>query len=331
MNRNEWLLLLIPVFFLIPAILLAQGSPIGSPQGAPISVQKPYDGDILFTRGFDLFKQGQYAESAEVFRVIAETEESDSLGIESAYLEVIARIDAVDLSRAQVLADAFLTKNPNSGHVVDLLYQRGRIAFLSGDYEEAVSRFTHFTQEQSGSQLLPSAIFWRAESLYLLGRTREAFEELTLLMKDYPDSPMQGLAEWRLEVIGLESRQGALKRLVDFDKAQSLQRQEDGALSDARREQKLEREHLLVMNLRSSYGFAGSWRTPLYAEKTVVKAAAPSPVVAAPVPAQPDPLIAQAAVEMSKANRLKELLAAKNATLEILTKTLLAFAEELSK
>jgi hypothetical protein len=90
------------------------------------------------------------------------------------------------------------------------------------------------------------------------------------------------------------------------------------------------------MNLRSFYGFAGSWRTPLYAERTIVTVAAPAvaqPVVEAPVqaPAQPDPLIAQAALEMSKANRLKELLGAKNAALELLANTLLAFAEELSK
>jgi outer membrane protein assembly factor BamD (BamD/ComL family) len=324
MIRNERFLPFIVLFLLIPAFLMAQD---------PGQTENE---EILFAKGFDLFKQGMYVESAEAFHAIAAKEGNNNLGVEAAYLEVIARIDAVDLEKAQVLTDAFLAKNPDNEHSIDLLYQRGRIAFLYGDYEEAISRFTHFTQEQRGSQLLPSALFWRAESLYLLGRTKDAFEELTLLVKNYPDSSKRGLAEWRLEVIGLESREGVLKRVVDFNKAKSLQGQEDEAYADSRKERDLEREHLLVMNLRSLYGFAGSWRTPLYAERTIVAVAAPAvaqPVVETPVqaPVQPDPLIAQAALEMSKANRLKELLGAKNAALELLANTLLAFAEELSK
>jgi outer membrane protein assembly factor BamD (BamD/ComL family) len=327
MKRNASLLLIVFLLLLVPALLSAQDTP------------QNYDASLLFAKGFDLFKRGLYAESAEAFGAVAEGRENEAVGIEAAYFEVIARIDSGDLAKAEALADAFLARNAGSDHAVDLLYQRGRIAFLSADYEAAIARFTDFAATQAGSELVSSALFWRAESEYLLGRTRNAYEELVSLLKLYPATPKRDLAEWRLEAIGLESRAGALRRTLDFEEEQGFERLEDRGLSDARKERELEREHLLVSSLRSLYGFEGGyWRMPLYAERTIVE-------VAPPVPAGPDPAIAaaqaqasaaalataQAALELAKANRLKELLAAKNATLELLAQRLLAFAEELAK
>ncbi|MCX7026833.1 MAG: tetratricopeptide repeat protein [Spirochaetes bacterium] len=317
MIRNKRLLPLIVLLVLITPFLSAQSS------------TQPDSGTILFAKGVDLFKQGMYTESADAFHAIFEKEGKRELGIDAAYLEVLARVNAAEFAKAQELADVFLASFPESEYKADLLYQRGRIAFQSGDYQEAIARFTHFMETQAGSPLLSSALFWRAESLYLLGRTKDAFEEYTRLASEYPDSPKLNLAQWRLELIGVESRAGVLKRIVDFDQAQGLQRLEDTARADFRMERDLEREHLLIMTLRSLYGFAGSWRMPLYAEKTVIETVPPR------APPQSDPALTQAsakaAMEMAKVNRLKELLAAKNAALELLARTLLAFAEGLTK
>jgi TolA-binding protein len=328
MHRKKSKIFLALLVTIFPALLRAQVA----------------DASILFAKGFDLFKQGMYIEAAEAFSALSAQEENSALVGDADYMQVISMVNASRAEEADVLADRFLLRHPDSPNVSEIYYQKGRAAFIGGRFGDAIALFERFMADYPESPTFPSALFWHSEAYYMLGRTGEAREGFARLVDRFPSAAKRDVAEWRLEVIGLEAREGKLKRILEFDRSEAIQRQTSAEDMEKYSEHEKERMYILIRSLRAAYGLPGIWKVPLYAEKIPLEQVAPLPipetlpvpvVEAAPTPAPPPPVDTSQqeanALELLRLNRLKDLLTAKSKTLRLLAEALQKFAAEVTK
>jgi outer membrane protein assembly factor BamD (BamD/ComL family) len=322
----------------------------------PVAASDHDDPSLLFSKAFDLFRLGYFTEAAEAFDALEKRESASpgsSIAADAGYLGVIALLNSGDADGADRAAERFLVKYPSSPKVKEVKFQAARAAFMLGRYREALGEFYSFMSEYPSSENFAQALFWHSESLYLLGRGKEAAEGYRRILSDFPESPHRNTAGWRLEVIGIETREARLARLLEFERRESYGTLARGASAERWEEHVSERAYYLIRRLRSAYGLNGSWKLPLYVDKPkeILPALAPKaePLPSPVLPAVPDASAARAmeearalmdeakaqaqanALELLRLSRLNDLLAAKNAALRLLAAKLEAFAAEVSK
>lgn len=204
--------------FLILAIgatlVLAQAGGEASPKGH-------------LDQGITLFSQGKYRESLDLFGNVLADPQAKTERPEAAYWAVLAYLAVGEQSTASASIDAYLSAYPQSSHVPDLLYQKGRILYGSGDYEGAIRVFAAFSEAAPNSDLFPSAIYWSGESLYALGRLEDAERAFRAIVQNYPSSVKVEAATYRISLIGLEYRQRELLKLLTWSHEESLRAVED--------------------------------------------------------------------------------------------------------
>lgn len=302
--------------------------------------------DILFAKGFDLFKNGRFADSAAAFEALAADKAAGNILADVRYMQIVSLLNAGRPAEADILAAQFNRLFPGNSRGAEMTYQQGRIAFAQSHYKEALDYFSRFMADFPDSAMYPDALFWHSETLYQLGRIGPAHDGMRRLLAQFPESDKRAVAEWRLEVMGLEAREGRLKRILDFSREESLQRQRDYEGFEKYYEHALERYNLLIRSLRSTYGLTGFGKAPLYADS---ENGTPTPILAFPVlpayseppkvavPAeqpnpQPQPVQPSlSAIELAKINKLNALLSAKNKLLRLLASKLEHYAAEVSK
>lgn len=326
----------------------------------PVAAEDHDDPSLLFSKAFDLFRRGYFTEAAEAFSALEKRESASpdsSIAADAGCLGVIAVLNSGDADGADRAAERFLAKYPSSPKVKEVKFQAARAAFMLGRYREALGEFYSFMSEYPSGENFAQALFWHSESLYLLGRGKEAAEGYRRILTEFPDSPHRNTAGWRLEVIGIETREARLARLLEFERRESYGTLARGAAAERWEEHVSERAYYLIRRLRSAYGLNGSWKLPLYVEKpkeilpVLAPKAEPVPLpLPAPVPpAAPDASATRAmeeartlmdeakaqaqanALELLRLSRLNDLLAAKNAALRLLAAKLEAFAAEVAK
>ncbi|HWP68941.1 MAG TPA: tetratricopeptide repeat protein, partial [Rectinemataceae bacterium] len=329
-KKKSWLILFF-VVALSPPLVFAQ------------------DGDFafLFSKGFTLFKQGSFLESAKAFGALVEKGGEGDLVSDASYMELLSLVNAGKLEDAGILAESFLIRYPGDSHIPEVKYQNARIAFLSENFGKALELFSLFMDEYPENQSYSIALFWHSEALYRLGRLGEAQNGFLRFLGNFPASAMREAAEWRLEVMGLEAREAKLQRLLDFNINESITRQSDTEATERYFEHMLMRDFMIIRSLRSKYSFGGDNALQPGAE-TLAAEEKPQPVLAplpppppppqpaAPAPEPALPVVQPAppsatAVELAKLNRLKELLDAKSRVLGILAQKLEQYATEVSQ
>lgn len=325
-KKKSWLILFFAVA-LSPPLIFAQ------------------DGDFafLFSKGFTLFKQGSFLESAKAFGALAEKGGEGDLVSDASYMELLSLVNAGKLEDAGILAEKFLNRYPGDSHIPEVKYQNARIAFLGENFGKALELFSLFMGEYPENQSYSIALFWHSEALYRLGRLGEAQNGFLRFLGNFPNNAMREAAEWRLEVMGLEARAAKLQRLLDFNINESITRQSDTETTERYFEHMLMRDFMIIRSLRSKYSFGGDTLQPgaetLAAEEKPQPALALPPPPPTPQPAAPAPILpveqpappSATAIELAKLNRLKELLDAKSRVLVILAQKLEQYATEVSQ
>ncbi|HEY9054692.1 MAG TPA: hypothetical protein VIO60_07725 [Rectinemataceae bacterium] len=319
--------------------LFAQDAASAGGQGV-----KSHPESILFAQAFELYQRGEFVSSAQAFATLAEPKEGlsdaadpirDSFRREAAYMEILARVNARELGDAEAKAQAFLNIGASAPQSAELGYQLGRIAFLKADYALAASRFSDVLsllpseseRKAAGASAHPSAaawggtreaaLYWKAECLYRLGKAGEALEILQGLARMAPEGHARNLALLRLEIMGLEERRAAESRNSAYAEMLASRRDWQSETAEILGDMRMERGFALTQALRSAYGLSSSRDTRFYAEGKD------------PLPVPPGPTRAE--LELARANKLRQLLAAKNTSLELLAAALARFAEEVSK
>ncbi len=210
---------------ILAAIILAAAAPqVPGQQAAPASRDDP---KAALLAGVELFGQERYRDALDVFgKVLADPRAKDERP-EAAYWSVLSYLAVGDQATAAASIDAFVSAYPSSPRLPDLLYQRGRILYSRGSYEEAIKVFAAFSEAAPDSDLFPSALYWSGECLYALGRLEEAERAFAAVVQKYPQSVKVEAASYRRSLIGLEYRQRELLKLLTWSHEESLRSVEE--------------------------------------------------------------------------------------------------------
>jgi len=211
------------------AAIAAVPAPCQQASGAvkPAGQASQADAKSILLKGVDLFGQEKYQEALDLFGKVLSDPRAKTERPEAAYWSVLSYLAIGDQATAAASIDAFISAYPTSPRLPDLLYQRGRILYTKGDYEEALKVFAAFSEAAPNSDLFPSALYWSGECLYALGRLEEAERAFAAVVQKYPQSVKVEAATYRQSLIGLEYRQRELLKLLTWSHEESLRSVED--------------------------------------------------------------------------------------------------------
>lgn len=170
-----------------------------------------------FSSAFDAYRRGDYPRAGDSFVRISQDWPEDELAPESLFMASQSYFSAGDFSTAYSLSESFLQQYPQHSRAADVEYQRGRIAFKTGRFASAVELFDQFLARYPEHPLFTSALFWKAESYYQMGNFVDSLPLFNEIVLKWPDSEKASLAQWRLNVMGLESREAKLIRLAAYE------------------------------------------------------------------------------------------------------------------
>lgn len=204
----------------------AQASPTaaGSARGGSPAAGDP---QALLDRGEALFAQGRYGDAIGTFGGLLNDPRAAAQRSEAMYWSALAYLGEGDRDGAASTIDAFLAAYPFSPRVPDMLYQKGRILYLKGRYQEALQVFAAFARAAPASDLMPAALYWSGECLYSLGQLDEAERAFSEVIDKYPSSVKVEAALYRRSLIKLEYREGELMKLLTWSHEEALRAAED--------------------------------------------------------------------------------------------------------
>jgi HEAT repeat protein len=119
-----------------------------------------------------------------------------------------SRLSRTDLGAPRAGPDV---PSARQGDPADSLYRRGREALNRGNYSQAADLFKAVTDRYPRSPSAPSAMYFRAFSLYQTGsvdKMRESREVLKALAKNYPDADLADANTLRTRVCGSLAQRG---------------------------------------------------------------------------------------------------------------------------
>lgn len=201
--------------------LLATG--LAFAQAAPASgataASRPADS---LRRGIELFADGRYDEALPVFDALFLDSSAGALRPEGAYWAAMTQIARGDAAAAEKAIDTFLALYPTHARAPEMLYQRGRAAFMRKDYERAIQSFQAYLSANPKGDSVPAAIFWSAESLYAIGRLPEAEKLYRRISETYPESVKAEAARYRIALVQFKYREDELLTLLKWSHEESL-------------------------------------------------------------------------------------------------------------
>ncbi|HUQ82520.1 MAG TPA: HEAT repeat domain-containing protein [Gemmatimonadaceae bacterium] len=129
-----------------------------------------------------------------------------------------ARTNPADLGAPFAGPDA---PQPRQGDPADSLYRRGREAMNRRNYTQAADLFKTMTDRYPKSPSAPSAMYFRAFSLYQTGsadKMRESRDVLTTLSKNYPNADLADAKSLRARVCGELAQRGDAECAEEINK-----------------------------------------------------------------------------------------------------------------
>lgn len=177
---------------------------------------------VLMRNGLDKFKTGQFDEALLDFReVILDRNLKDYHG--SAYFWITkCYLAQSKLKQAGESLGFFIENFDGHPFMEEGFYQKGRIEFLKGKYENAIGDFFSFISSYPDSEYTANSYFWIGESLYNLGHYEEAEKIYYQLVTEYPTSYKLEAANYRLALIDLVKREEVLMDLVKLSHEEYL-------------------------------------------------------------------------------------------------------------
>lgn len=173
--------------------------------------------------GIDAFRNSDFETAMLNFRA-ALLDEPDAETEADAYFWLAKSAMAMGrLTEAERNLEYYLRTFPDHEYAVEARYQRGRVLFMSEDYEGAIQAFTDFIRSFGESPFVANATYWSAEALFNLGRLDEAKRLFETVLRDYPTSFRVEAARYRIALIELNAREEELLKLLQWSHEEYLQ------------------------------------------------------------------------------------------------------------
>ncbi len=139
------------------------------------------------------------------------------------YWLVMTHISSGEYSAALEQIHAFEHRFPLNDRTIEMNYQKGRVYYLLGWYEQSMLTLDAYIRGNPEHELVASAWFWIGESLYAVARYEEARAVYYLVVNKYPDAVKREAAHYRLLLIEQSEREDELLRLLKSSHEEALQ------------------------------------------------------------------------------------------------------------
>ena len=148
-------------------------------------------------------------------------------GAEPWYWLVMSELSSEDYTTALQDIDRFTASFPSDVRVPDTQYQKGRIQYILGKYEDSIKTLYGFLTSWPNHSMTPSSYYWIGENLYAVGRFEEARSIFNLVLEKYPDSVKREACVYRISLIDQTAKQDELLKLLKMSHEESLKIIED--------------------------------------------------------------------------------------------------------
>jgi len=171
--------------------------------------------------GLDAYSRGDWTVAAESFERALTTMPDDRT--ESLYWLVMSETSAQNYERALEYADAFLEAAPEDERAAEVIYQKGRLLHVSGDYRASSETFYRFIDEYPDHPKIPSAYYWIGENLYAAGNYAESRKIFSEVVANYPQSGKVTEARYKIVLIDQQSVREELLQIANEAHAAAVQ------------------------------------------------------------------------------------------------------------
>ena len=165
-----------------------------------------------FVEGCRAYSQGDWT-SAEFMlkKAVAYPENHNP---DAYYMLISSEMYAGDHKSALDDCNIFLEKFPNSIYLPRIKYQKGRILYNLGEYENAILTLSDFCHQNTNDEMYSYALFYIGESLYACYKYDDARMIFERIVQDYSNSPKADAAQYRIESILQHTREEKLLYLL---------------------------------------------------------------------------------------------------------------------
>jgi TolA-binding protein len=197
-------------------------------------------GEQVFSSAIGSYQNGRYDQALTQFRqLLLDPQYAGFRG--DAYFWIAKVLIAQNrVPDAERNLEFFLANFPENANYPEGLYLRGRILFLSADWESAIQAFSQFIETYPNSPFVANAYYWTGESLFSLGQLEAAEQMFNAVIREFPTSARVEASRYRIAVVGMSRREQELLRLLQWTQEESLKTIEEF------RQQELELEEALA-------------------------------------------------------------------------------------
>ncbi|RKX78491.1 MAG: hypothetical protein DRP87_06160 [Spirochaetes bacterium] len=196
-------------------------------------------GKTLLLRGIENFRVSLYNEALKDFRDIIldpglERFHGDAyFWIAKSYMALEQFVDA------EKNLEYFLVNYKDNPNFPEAFYQKGRLFYIQGEYENSIQVFYSFIEKYENSPYIANSYYWIGESLYSMGHFDEALKIFKKVIQDYPKSFKVEAAKYRISLIELERRERELLKFLKWSHEETLKTIEEFQLREKTYEQAL--------------------------------------------------------------------------------------------
>ena len=176
--------------------------------------------------GLELYRGGRWRDAIISLRQAASAD-SPGEAAEALYWIALAELASGDYEAALRDIDETARKKTTFSQSAEIPYQRGRILYHLGRYDEAIQILKTYSDTVSDGARKSAALYWIGESLYALGRFDEARASFSILVEKHPDSVKYEASFYRVALIDQKGRETELLKLLKWSHEESLKTVEE--------------------------------------------------------------------------------------------------------
>lgn len=174
--------------------------------------------------GLDAYARSDWSTATLSFRKAVSL---PGAGAESWYWLVMSELSAEEYETALVDIDRFAASFPGDARVADTRYQKGRVQYILGRYEDSIKTLYQYLVVFPDHQMAASAYYWIGECLYSVGRFDEARSIFRIVLDKYPQAIKREASVYRISLIEQTAKEEELLKLLKMSHEESLKIIED--------------------------------------------------------------------------------------------------------
>jgi len=169
--------------------------------------------------GLDAYARSDWSNAILSFRKAISGGRS---GAEPWYWLIMSELSTESYPAALRDIDAFSAGFPSDSRIPDAMYQKGRVLYLTGRYEESIATLYQYLMKWPEHPMIASAYYWIGESLFACGRYEEARTVFGVVLGKYPQAAKREAAAYRIALINRTGREDELLALLKSSHEESL-------------------------------------------------------------------------------------------------------------